>query len=283
MKQESQKTFVNYLYLQRVAPKTRMAYLQAVKGLAEYCQQPPDRLTNDQIQEYLLYCIQTKKLAWNTCNVIFSGLKKFYHGFLGRDNSGFSIPPRPRSHQLPMFLNRDEVRRILNATDNLKHHALLAIIYGSGLRVSEAVRLRAEHIDSKKMLVRIDQSKGRKDRYTILSKSCLALLRDYWRSYQPGEWLFFAKDKNKPMPSETAQKIYYLAKRKAGVTRGRGIHTLRHCFATHALEQGVQLFILKRWLGHSSIKTTCMYLHASPEMLQNLASPLDSLMEEERS
>ena len=113
-------------------------------------------------------------------------------------------------------------------------------------------------------------------------KHSLELLRDYWRAYQPGKWLFFAGDKNKPMPSETAQKIYYLAKQKAGVTRGRGIHTLRHCFATHALEQGVQLFILKRWLGHASIKTTCMYLHASPEMLLNSASPLDSWPEEER-
>jgi len=282
MKKAYQKTFLNYLYLQRVAPKTRSSYLQAVKGLTAYSKQPAEQLTNDQIQDYLLYCIQEKKLVWATCNVIFCGLKKFYHGYLGRDNSGFSIPPRPRSKQLPMLLSRDEVRRILKATNNMKHHALLSLIYGSGLRVSEAVRLRAEHIDSEKMLVRIDQSKGRKDRYTILSKSSLELLREYWRTYQPGTWLFFTKDKNKPMPSETAQKIYYLAKQKAGVTRGRGIHTLRHCFASHALEQGVQLFVLKRWLGHASIKTTCMYLHASPEMLKNLTSPLDSLLQEDR-
>ena len=282
MKTAYQKTFDNYLSLQRVAPKTRSAYLQSVKGLTAYFQQPAEQLTNDQIQDYLLYCVQEKKLAWASCNVLFCGLKKFYHGFLGRDNAGFSIPPRPRSHQLPMLLSRDEVSRIFKATDNMKHHALLSLVYGSGLRVSEAVRLRAEHIDSKKMLVRIDQSKGRKDRYTILSKTSLELLREYWRTYQPEKWLFFTKDKNKPMPSETAQKVYYLAKKKAGVTRGRGIHTLRHCFASHALEQGVQLFVLKRWLGHASIKTTCMYLHASPEMLQNLSSPLDSLPKEER-
>ena len=281
MKNDCQKTFTNYLYLQRVAPKTRRAYLESVKGLTMYHKIPADQLTNDQIQEYLLYRIKEKKSAWSTCNVIFSGLKKFYHGFLGRDNTGFSIPPRPRSHQLPMLLSRDEVSRILKASGNLKHQALLAIIYGSGLRVSEAVRLRAENIDSKRMLVRIEQSKGRKDRYTILSKSCLELLREYWRTYQPEKWLFFTKDKNRPMPSETAQKIYCRAKEKAGVTKGRGIHTLRHCFATHSLEQGVQLFILKRWLGHASIKTTCIYLHASPEMFQNISSPLDSLMQED--
>lgn len=282
MKTDYQRSFTNYLYLQRVAPKTRQAYLYSIKSLSTYFRQPADQLTNDQIQEYLLHCIQEKKLAWATCNVLFCGLKKYYQGFLGRDKTGFSIPPRPRSHQLPMLLSREEVGSILKATGNLKHLALLTLIYGSGLRVSEAVRLQAEHIDSKKMLVRIDQSKGRKDRYTVLSKHSLELLRDYWRTYQPGKWLFFAGDKNKPMPSETAQKIYYLAKQKAGVTRGRGIHTLRHCFATHALEQGVQLFILKRWLGHASIKTTCMYLHASPEMLLNSASPLDSWPEEER-
>ena len=275
------KTFGNYLSLQRVAPATRSAYLQSVKGLTAYFQQPAAQLTNDQIQDYLLYCIQEKKLAWASCNVLFCGLKKFFHGFLGRDNDGFSIPPRPRSHSLPMLLSRDEVGRILKATTNMKHHTLLALVYGSGLRVSEAVRLCADHIDSKKMMVRIDQSKGRKDRYTILSKYSLELLREYWRTYQPKKLLFFTKDKTKAMPSETAQKIYYLAKQKAGVTRGKGIHTLRHCFASHALEEGVQLFVLKRWLGHASIKTTCMYLHASPEMLQNLSSPLDSLWKEE--
>ncbi len=281
MKRTYQKSFLNFLHLQRVAPKTKEAYLRAVANLSTFHQQPAENLNNNQIQDYLLYCIQEKQLAWSSCNVLFCGLKKFYHGYLGRDNTGFSIPPRPRSQQLPVLLSRDEVCKILQSTNNLKHHALLAVVYGSGLRVSEAVKLRPEHIDSKKMLLRINQSKGRKDRYTILSKSSLELLRDYWRTYQPEKWLFFTKDKNKHMPSETAQKVFYLAKQKAGVTRGRGIHSLRHSFATHALEQGVQLFILKRWLGHASIKTTCMYLHASPEMFQKLSSPLDSLLEEQ--
>lgn len=282
METDSQKGFTNYLYLQRVAEKTRVAYLQAVQGLSRYCGQPADQLTGDQIQNYLLYCIQEKKLAWASCNVLFCGLKKYYHGYLRHDTAGFSIPPRPRSRQLPMFLSKDEVRSILAATGNLKHQALLSVIYGSGLRVSEAVRLRVEHIESERMLLRIEQGKGRKDRYTILSEKSLILLRQYWRTYQPGKWLFFAADKNQPMPVATAQKIYMRAKEKAGVTRGRGIHTLRHCFASHALEQGVDLFIIKRWLGHTSIKTTCIYLHASPEMLRNLTSPLDLLLEEDR-
>ncbi|MBU1567450.1 MAG: site-specific integrase [Proteobacteria bacterium] len=282
MESDSQKGFSNYLYLQRVATKTRIAYLQAVQGLSRYCKQPAEQLSNEQIQDYLLYCIQERKLAWASCNVLFCGLKKYYHGYLRRDTAGFSIPPRPRSRQLPMFLSRDEVRSILAATGNLKHQALLSVIYGSGLRVSEVVRLRVEHIESEQRLLRIEQGKGRKDRYTILSEKSLILLRQYWRIYQPGKWLFFAGDKNQPMPVATAQKVYMRAKQKAGVTRGRGIHTLRHCFASHALEQGVDLFIIKRWLGHTSIKTTCMYLHASPEMLRNITSPLDLLLQEDR-
>ncbi len=282
MKRNYPKNFANFLGLQRVSPKTKEAYLHSVAGLSAFHQQPADKLSNDQIQDYLLYCIQEKKLAWSSCNVLFCGLKKYYRDFVGRDESEFSIPPRPRSRKLPMLLSREEVDRILQAPANIKHQALLTTVYGSGLRVSEVVRLRPEHIESKRMQIRVEQGKGRKDRYTVLSKICLELLREYWRTCQPGQWLFFGRDKNKFMPIDTAQRIYYLAKGKAGVTRGRGIHTLRHCFASHALEHGTELFIIKRWLGHSSIKTTCTYIHTSAERLRNATSPLDLQPQEDK-
>ena len=275
MKGNTQKSFANFLCLHRVAPKTSQAYLHAVADLSAFHQKPAETLNNDQIQDYLIYCIQERQLAWASCNVLFCGLKKYYQGFLGRDDSQFSIPSRPRIKKLPMLLSREEVNRLLQASTSLKHRALLTTIYGSGLRVSEAVSLQPEHIESKRMMLRIEQGKGRKDRYTILSRTGLELLRQYWREYQPGKWLFFGCDKSKPMPVESAQKIYYRAKEKAGITRGKGIHTLRHCFASHALEQGVQLFILKRWLGHTSIKTTCVYLHTTEGQLAKLVSPLD--------
>ena len=271
------KNFQNYLYIQRVAPSTREGYIRSVTQLSAFHKLPAERLSNHQIQDFLLYNIRDKQLAWSSCNVLFSGLKKYYGEFLGRDEAEFSIPPRPRSRQLPMLLSREEVNRILNAKDNLKHRALLATVYGSGLRVSEAVRLRPEHIESDRMMIRVEQGKGRKDRYTVLSQKCLELLREYWREYQPGKWLFFGRDKNKPMSIGTAQTVYYQAKEKAGVTKGRGIHTLRHCFASHLLEDGTELFIIKRWLGHSSIKTTCKYLHLSPAHLRKTVSPLDLL------
>ena len=277
MGREFQNNFENYLIIQRVAEKTKKAYLQSVMGLEDFHNQSADKLNNEQIQEYLHYCIQEKELAWSTCNILFCALKKYYSGYLGRDESKFSIPPRPRSRQLPMLLSSDEVRSILLATGNLKHKSLLALIYGSGLRVSEAVNLEPHHIESSRMMVRVEQSKGRKDRYTVLSQKSLDLLRKYWRSYRPGKWLFFGRDKNIPMPIGTAQRVFYKAKEKAGVTRGRGIHTLRHCFASHALEQGIEMYIIKRWLGHTSITTTCGYLHLSPSYLDKIKSPLDDL------
>lgn len=275
MKETTQKSFANFLCLHRVAAQTKKAYLRAVADLSAFHQKPADILNNDQIQDYLIYCIQDRQLSWSSCNVLFCGLKKYYQGFLGRDDSQFSLPPRPRVQKLPMLLSREEVGLLLKACASLKHRALLTTIYGSGLRVNEAVSLRPEHIESKRMMLRIEQGKGRKDRYTILSRTCLELLRQYWREYQPGEWLFFGCDKKSPMPVGSAQKSYYRAKEKAGITRGKGIHTLRHCFASHALEQGIPLFVLKRWLGHTSIKTTCVYLHTTEEHLSRLVSPLD--------
>lgn len=206
MKRTYQKSFLNFLHLQRVAPKTKEAYLHAVADLSAFHQKPAEILNNDQIQDYLLYCIQEKQLAWSSCNVLFCGLKKFYQGFLGRNDSEFTIPPRPRVQTIPMLLSKEEVGLLLQAAANLKHRALLTAIYGSGLRVSEAVRLRPVHIESKRMLIRVEQSKGRKDRYTVLSENCLILLRNYWSAYQPGEWLFFGRDKKNPCPLKQPRK-----------------------------------------------------------------------------
>ncbi len=277
MESEYHHTFTNHLSLQRFAPKTMEAYLRAVDDVARFHKQPAEELSNDQIQDFLLYCIQEKQLAWSSCNVVFCGLKRYYSNYLGRTKSEFSLPPRTRSKKIPMLLSREEVFQLLEAPTHLKHRALLATVYSSGLRVSEVVRLRPEHIDSNRMMIRVEQGKGHKDRYTVLSKSCLELLRNYWRICKPGNWLFFGRDKNLPMPVNTAQRIFYNAKKKTGITKGRGIHTLRHCFASHLLDEGAEIYVIKRWMGHSSIKTTYGYIHLSPNYLSKLKSPLDIL------
>ena len=272
----SRSRFMNYLTLQRLAPATKEAYYRAVKELADYYDtKRPDTLSNDQIQDYLIYIIQTRKLAWASCNIIFCGLKKYYRDHLGRDQTEFTIPPRGRSKKIPLLLSKEDVIRLLEAPANLKHRALLATVYGSGLRVSEVVRLRPEDLDSDRMTIRVEQGKGRKDRYTVLSRHCLGLLRLYWKLAKPEEWLFFGRDKNNPMPINTAQRIFYNAKQAAGINKGRGIHTLRHCFATHSLDAGVEIYVIKRWMGHSSLKTTYGYIHLCPEYLSKAENPLD--------
>lgn len=280
MARKYQHTFENHLCLQRVSPKTKEAYLRAVAQISTFHNLPPKALTNHQIQDFLVYCIKEKELAWSSCNVLFCGLKKYYQEFLGRNESEFTIPPRTRSKKIPMLLSREEVADLLLSVSNLKHRALLATVYGSGLRVSEVVTLKASHIDSSRMMIRVEQGKGCKDRYTILSQNCLQLLKQHWRAHQPQEWLFFGKDKQLPMSIGTAQRVYYNAKKKANITKGRGIHTLRHCFASHLLEAGTEIYAIKKWMGHSSLKTTYKYIHLSPDYLSKIKSPLDIMYEE---
>ncbi len=271
--------FINYLTLQRRSPKTKEAYISAVYGLARHYMTSPDKLSDKQIQDYLRYLIEKRKLAWSTCNVVFSGLICFYKNVLNRNKTVFSIPPRPRSKKIPMVLSVEEIQRLLNSVSNLKHRALLMITYSAGLRVAEVVNLKVHHIesDSSRMMIRIENGKGQKDRYTILSPKVLKVLKEYWKEYRPKEWLFFGSNINKPMPIGTAQKIYYSAKKKAGITKGRGIHTLRHCFASHMLWNGEDIYTIKRLLGHSSIKTTYKYLHVTRQQIAAVISPLDML------
>jgi site-specific recombinase XerD len=218
--------------------------------------------------------MKDRKYAWSSCNVVFCGIKMFYEKILDRDTSSV-IPPRPRQKQLPIVLSQKEVLKLIDSCKNLKHRTLLLCAYSAGLRVSEIVALQPVHIESNRMMIRIDQGKGRKDRYTILSEHFLSELKMYWRKYRPEKYLFFGADKAKPMAIGTAQKIYYQAKKRAGITRGRGIHTLRHCFATHLMEQGVQIYVIKKMMGHVSLSTTAGYIHVSNELLSTIQSPLD--------
>jgi site-specific recombinase XerD len=166
---------------------------------------------------------------------------------------------------------------LLNAPPNAKHRVLLMTCYATGVRASELVHLRVQDIHSQRMLIHVRQGKGAKDRYTLLSPGLLEQLRAYWRTYRPHPWLFLGRDRSRPLPVATAQKIYYAAKRRAGIQRGHGIHTLRHSFATHLMEAGVDLPTLQRLLGHTSLATTAKYLHVTSKHLRDVRSPLDLL------
>jgi len=266
---------IERMTLGRLAPKTQEAYLAAVKGLARFYHKSPDLIAQEEVDAYLLHLIEKRKLAWSSCNVAFSGLRYFYKNVLKLGESSFHIPPRPRRRKIPMLLSHEEVNHLIGSASNIKHRVLLLSIYGAGLRVSEAVRLKPAHIESGVMMIRVEDGKGRKDRYTILPEMLLEELKVYWKACRPKKWLFFGRDPMKPMPVGTAQKIYYLARNKSGITGGRGIHTLRHCFATHLLDAGTDIYTIKKLMGHSSIKTTFGYLHVSREKIASVKSPLD--------
>ena len=278
---ELRERFQRHMRLKGFADKTRRSYEQAVEDLTREYRVAPDQLGEGQIQAYLDRLICERHLAWSTVNVRCSAFQCFYGELLKRPATQFSLPPRGRSRKRPTVLDRATVQRILQAPKNLKHRALLAVVYGSGLRVSEVVRLQPHHIESApdRRVVRVEQGKGRKDRYTLLSERSLELLRNYWRCYRPLEWLFFGFDRSRPMSRGAAQRIYYQACEAAGVRNAHGIHSLRHAFATHLLEQGADLLVIKRCLGHSSLSTTAGYCHLSAEHLRRVRSPLDTLNE----
>lgn len=275
--------FRRHMRLQGFAARTQESYEHALVDLTRVYLISPDKLTNEQIQAHLDLLLRERHISWNTVNVRFSAFRCFYGGMLKRRATEFSLPPRGRSHRRPMVLARDTVRRILAADHNLKHRALLTTVYGSGLRVSEVVRLKPHHIESApdRMMLRVEQGKGGKDRYTILSRQGLELLRQYWLQYRPQEWLFYGINRARPMARGTAQLIYHHACKAAGVENAHGIHSLRHAFATHLLEQGTDLLIIKRCLGHSSLSTTAAYCHLTSDRLRQVKSPADTLAEDQ--
>jgi len=266
------------MVLRGMAARTRESYLAALTGLAKHYHKGPDQLNEQEVQDYLFYLINERKLAWSTCNIATNAFKFFYHVTLKQRAVDFCIPRRRPPSRLPEILSREEVTRLIELTVHRKHRALLMTTYAAGLRVSEVVHLKLSDIDSDRMALRVEQGKGAKDRYTLLSPKLLAELRDYWRFYRPKTWLFpRMRTPDEPMDPKQAQKIYYAAKKRAGITKRCGIHGLRHAFATHLLESGVDLHTIQRLLGHGHLSTTLVYFHLAQKDLTATRSPLDLL------
>ena len=267
------------LQLHRKAPGTQDQYIQAIAQLAAYYQRSPDQLSPQEIRGYLHYLLTERHLAWSSCNVVAAAIRFFYVDTLGWTPMALNLPPRPAHKQLPRVLSVEQLEHLFAATDNPKHRALLMTAYAAGLRVSEVVRLQLTDIESdpSRMLIRINQGKGNKDRYSLLSERLLVELRAYWKRTCPRPWLFPGSKANQPMPSGTAQKVYNQARARAGIDQGAGFHTLRHSFATHLFDAGVDPHTLQLLLGHRSIKTTLKYVHVSRRHLMHVRSPLDLL------
>lgn len=268
---------INAMKLRGFSERTQESYVTAVAAMARFYNESPEVIGKEKVQAYLLYLSEERKLAWSSCNIAVAALRFFYAQVVECEEGALWIPPRKRESRLPEILSREEVERILCAPTNPKHRALLMTTYGAGLRVSEVVELCVRDIESDRMVIRVRNAKGNKDRYTILSKRLLAELRTYWKREQPPTYLFPGTDIERPMSRSAAQQIYRHAKKRAGIEKKGGIHSLRHAFATHLLEAGVDLRTIGVMLGHSSIRSTVRYLRVSVKHIASVKSPLDLL------
>jgi len=263
--------------LRGFAPGTRSGYLNAVVGLVRHTGRSPDEISREEVQDYLLYLMNDRGLNWSTVNVARAAIRFLYREVLSRSDVAESIPPRKTPKRLPEVLSTAEVQRLFALTANEKHRALLMTAYAAGLRVSELVRLQVADVDSSRMMIRVRQGKGQKDRYTILSARLLRELRTYWRNQRPPTWLFPGAAPDRPIDRGTAGTVYREAKRRAGIRKQGGIHTLRHCFATHLLEAGVDVRTIQLLMGHRSIRSTIRYVQLTRKTFDGTPSPLDLL------
>lgn len=267
------------MMLRGLAMRTRETYLGWVTAVAKHYRRSPDQLSPAELQAYLLFLITEKQLAYASVNQAVCALRFLFETVLKRPNARLDIPMAKVPKRLPVVLSRADIGRLFAACPTLRRRTVLMTTYAAGLRVSEVCALQVSDIESApdRMCLKVRRGKGGKDRYTLLSPQLLATLRLYWHTCRPRLWLFPNQAGDGPMIDQTAQRIYRAACDRAGLTDAAGIHTLRHCFATHLLEAGVDLPTLQRLLGHGHIATTMRYLHLAQSRLTATTSPLELL------
>jgi integrase/recombinase XerD len=277
---ELREQMMKDLQLKGITPRTQRKYLREATNLSNYFGKSPVELGEKEVKEYLVHLLEDRKLSRGTYRNYVAGIKFLYKTTLNREEVVEKIRYPKAKKKLPVVLDLSEIKALLSVMENIKHRAILTITYSSGLRISEAACLKVTDIDSKRMMVRVQQGKGGKDRYSILSQTALELLRRYWRQYRPKEWLFEGQKEGTHICLTAIRQIFLEAKERAGITKPASPHTLRHSFATHLIEAGTSLHHVQLLLGHRSPTTTTVYLHVSKMNLSKVASPLDSLPEE---
>jgi len=260
-----------------LAPSTQYSYLYEVSRFARHFGRSPDLLGPAEIRTYCLYLIQDKHLSAGSITVALAAIRFLYKVTLKRDWNEDAIPAHRTPSKLPVVLSQQEVRQFLDAVQNLKHRMILTTCYATGLRVSEAVHLKPAAIDSQRMVIRVEQGKGRKDRYVMLSSRLLELLRDYWRQTHPKLWLFPGAQPDQPTSRLTVEWACREARERSGLAKPVTPHSLRHAFAVHLLEAGTDLRTIQLLLGHSSLRTTALYLRIATIKVCATVSPLDAL------
>jgi integrase/recombinase XerD len=266
------------MQVRNLSPHTQLSYLQQVSLFARYFRTSPDALTPEHIRTYQIYLTNEKKLAPNSIHTAVAALRFLYRVTLKKEwTFGEDIPLPKKPQKLPIVLSPEEVVHFLNCVDRGKHRVILTTCYAAGLRISEAVRLKAAAIDSARMVVRVEQGKGRKDRYVMLSPMLLEILRSYWRAVRPKEWLFPGIHDDQPITKDAVEAACQKAHRLAGLSKPVTPHSLRHAFAVHLLESGTDLRTIQLLLGHRSLATTARYLRIATSKVCATSSPLDLL------
>jgi site-specific recombinase XerD len=251
------------LRIRHYSPRTVEIYIECVRRFAAHFGKPPDGLGEEEIRAYQLHLVDTQRVSWSAFKQTVAALRFFYGITLGRPAVIERIPYPKHDRRLPVVLSVDEVRRLLAAVGNLKHRTVLMTLYGAGLRLGEGLALSSGDIDSARMVIRVQQGKGRKDRYADLSPTLLAALRTYWKAAHPTGCLFPGKSPDRPLHETAVQRACGSAARRAGLAKTVSPHTLRHCYATHLLEAGKDLRTIQLRLGHQALTTTAVYLHVA--------------------
>jgi integrase/recombinase XerD len=267
---------IDDMTLRRIGQHGQRDYLRAVRNFSMFLGRSPDKAEVADLKRFQLHLIEKGSSAAGI-NAISTALRFFFKVTVGRPEVVAALKTLPMPDRLPVVLSQDEVLRLLNHAPNLKHRAALSVAYGCGLRVSEICNLKISDIDSQRMLIRVEQGKGRKDRYVMLSEDLLALLRQWWRVKRPMGWLFPGREPGTSVTTRQLDRVVKAAARSARLGRHVSMHTLRHSFATHLLEQKVDIRVIQTLLGHSKIETTTIYTRVALKVISEVESPLSRL------
>jgi integrase/recombinase XerD len=266
------------MQLHGYSAKTQAAYVGAVRGLAKYYKRSPEEITQEEVRAYFLWLVKERGVARSTLTIHLSGIKFLFEKTLKREWVVFNLVRPQKRKKLPVILSTEETKHLLSLVRMPKARMALIVIYACGLRLSEGLHLKAQDIDSQRMLIWIRNGKGGKDRYVPLPERLLPMLRAYWKLHKPSSYFFFRKDKNIAISDTSLQHTFKAALRESGIRKAASIHTLRHSFATHLLERGVNLRVIQELLGHKSPQTTAIYTHLTDKSFHTLAETVNSLL-----
>jgi site-specific recombinase XerD len=270
------RRMIEDMTIRKFAPKTQHDYVQRVKNFTAFLGRPPDTASFEDVRRYQLH-LAASDVGVATLNQTVSTLRFFFRVTLKRhdivEHTHFIHEPR----KLPVVLSPEEVARLLDAAPRLKYKAALSAAYGAGLRATEVISLKVSDIDSKRMLIRVEQGKGRKDRYVMLSPHLLNLLRAWWKAARPQGWLFPGRDPAQPMTTRQLNRACHAAAHMAEITKRVSLHTLRHSFATHLLEQNIDVRVIQVLLGHAKLDTTALYTRVATKTISEVMSPLEHI------